>query len=320
MRIVKQNRFKNLGELHKEWTEAGVKASRATTHRRVKEFGYSCHQRRLTWAKKKKNWTVAQWSKVLFSDESKFCISFGNQGPRVWRKGEEAHSPSCLKSSVKFPIWDDLGCNVICWCWSIVFENQRHCTRLPRHFEHFMLPSADQLFKDADFIFQQDLAPAHTAKSTKSWLNDHGVGVLDWPANSPDLNIEKWGIVKRKMRNKRPKNADELKATVKETWASIPPQQCHKLITSMPRRIEAVIKAMSPYQVLGTYTENEHTFQKAIKITKDLNFSLCALHLFNTRVSQFELNYWNKWTFPRHCNLLRCTCTFRKSSRFVDLH
>ncbi len=115
MRIVKQNRFKNLGELHKEWTEAGVKASRATTHRRVKEFGYSCRiplvkpllnhrqrQRRLTWAKEK-NWTVAQWSKVLFSDESKFCISFGNQGPRVWRKGGEAHSPSCMKSSVKFP-------------------------------------------------------------------------------------------------------------------------------------------------------------------------------------------------------------------------
>ncbi len=100
-----------------------------------------------------------------------------------------------------------------------------------------MLPSADQLFKDADFIFQQDLASAHTAKSTKSWLND-------WPANSPDLNIENlWGIVKKKMRNNRPKNADELKATVKETWASIPPQQCHKLITSMPRRIDAVIKA-----------------------------------------------------------------------------
>ncbi len=67
MRIVKQNRFKNLDELLKEWTEAGVKASRATTHRRVKEFGYSCRQRRLTWAKEK-NWTVAQSSKVLFSD------------------------------------------------------------------------------------------------------------------------------------------------------------------------------------------------------------------------------------------------------------
>ncbi len=103
--------------------------------------------------------------------------------------------------------------------------------------EHFMLPSADKLYGDADFIFQQDLAPAHTAKGTKSWFNDHGVTVLDWPANSPDLNpIENlWGIVKRKMRDTRPNNADELKATVKETWASIPPQQCHKLITSMPR-------------------------------------------------------------------------------------
>ncbi len=111
--------------------------------------------------------------------------------------------------------------------------------------EHFMLPSADKLYGDADFIFQQDLAPAHTAKGTKSWFNDHGVTVLDWPANSTDLNpIENlWGIVKRKTRDTRPNNADDLKATVKETWASIPPQQCHKLITSMPRQIEAVIKA-----------------------------------------------------------------------------
>ncbi len=111
--------------------------------------------------------------------------------------------------------------------------------------EHFMLPSADKLYGDADFIFQQDLAPAHTAKGTKSWFNDHGVTVLDWPANWPDLNpIENLcGIVKRKMRDTRPNNADDLKAAIKATWASIPPQQCHKLITSMPRRIEAVIKA-----------------------------------------------------------------------------
>ncbi|KAI2652671.1 Transposable element Tc1 transposase [Labeo rohita] len=257
---VKQNRFKNLGELHKEWTEAGVKASRATTHRRVKEFVYSCctplvmpllnhrqRQRRLTWAKEKKKWTVAQWSKVLFSDESKFGISFGNQGPTVWRKDGEAHRPSCLKSSVKFPqsvmIWGAMssaGVGPLCF-----LKTKVTAPVYQEILEHFMLPSADQLFKDADFIFQQDLAPAHTAKSTKSQLNDHGVGVRDWQASSPDLNpIENlWGVVKMKMRNKRPKNADELKATVKETWGSIPPQQCHRLITSMPCQTETVIKA-----------------------------------------------------------------------------
>ncbi len=93
--------------------------------------------------------------------------------------------------------------------------------------------------------YQSTYPPTHTAKASKSWFNDHGVSVLDWPANSPDLNLIEnlWGIVKRKMRDTRPNNADELKAAIKETWASIPPQQCHKLITSMPRRIEAVIKA-----------------------------------------------------------------------------
>ncbi len=115
-RIVKQIPFKNVGEIHKEWTAAGVSASRTTTHRRMQDMGFSCripcvkpllnnrqHQKRLAWAKDKKDWTAAEWSKVMFSDESKFCISFGNQGPRVWRKRGEAQNPRCLRSSVKFP-------------------------------------------------------------------------------------------------------------------------------------------------------------------------------------------------------------------------
>ncbi len=130
--------------------------------------------------RRRRNWTVAQWSKVLFSDESKFCISFGNQGPRVWRKGGEAHSPSCMKSSVKFPqsvmIWGAMspaGVGPLCfWKTNITAPIYQEIL------EHFMLLSADQLFKDADFIFQQDLAPAQSAKSTKGWLNDHGVGCL----------------------------------------------------------------------------------------------------------------------------------------------
>ncbi len=37
---VKQSWFKHLWELHNEWTEAGVSASRVTTLRRLQEKGY----------------------------------------------------------------------------------------------------------------------------------------------------------------------------------------------------------------------------------------------------------------------------------------
>ncbi|KAJ7335741.1 hypothetical protein JRQ81_013682 [Phrynocephalus forsythii] len=110
------------------------------------------------------------------------------------------------------------------------------------YLEIFMLLSADALYGEADFIFQQDLAPAHTAKSTKTYFNDHVITVLDWPANSPDLKpIENlWGISKRKMRDMRPNNAAELKV-ITDTSSSITPQQCHRLIGSMPCCSEAVI-------------------------------------------------------------------------------
>ncbi|KAI2666782.1 Transposable element Tc1 transposase [Labeo rohita] len=112
-KIVEKDRFQTLGDLRKQWTESGVETSRATVYRRVQEMGYRCRipqvkpllnqkrrQKRLTWATEKQHWTVAQWSKVLFSDESKFCMSFGNQGARVWRKTGEREMPKCLKSSV----------------------------------------------------------------------------------------------------------------------------------------------------------------------------------------------------------------------------
>ncbi len=120
-------------------------------------------QKHLTWAVEKKNWTVAQWSKVLFSEESKFCISFGNQGPRVWRKSGKAQNPCCLKSSVKFPqsvmIWaamSSAGVGSLCFLKSTV-----NADIYQDMLEHFILPSADKLYGDADFIFQQDLVPAH---------------------------------------------------------------------------------------------------------------------------------------------------------------
>ncbi len=169
-----------------------------------------------------------------------FLWKSGSQSLKEERRGTESTllEVQCKVSTVS----DGLGCHVICWCF---LRSKVNTAVYQEVLEHFMLPAADQLYGDADFIFQQDLAPAHSAKATSTWFKDQGIPVLNWPANSPDLNpIENlWGIVKRKMRYARLNNAKELKAPIRATWALITAEQCHRLIDSMPRRIAAVIQA-----------------------------------------------------------------------------
>ncbi len=136
MRIVKQNRFKNPGELHKEWTETGVTASRATTHRCVKEFGYSCRQRRLIWAKEKeKNWTVAQSSKVLFQMGASFVFHLETNvlesGGRVEKLiAQVAWSPVLSSHSLW---WFGVQCHLLVLV-HFVFWKPTSLHPLPRHF------------------------------------------------------------------------------------------------------------------------------------------------------------------------------------------
>lgn len=47
--------------------------------------------------------------------------------------------------------------------------------------------SADKLYGDAHFLFPVGLS-ADGAKTMSNWSADRGVAVLDWPANTPDLN------------------------------------------------------------------------------------------------------------------------------------
>ncbi|KAL0151458.1 hypothetical protein M9458_053244 [Cirrhinus mrigala] len=202
-------REETLGDLRKQWTESGVETSRATVYRRVQEMGYRC---RIPQVKPLLNQKQRQKRLTWATEKQHWTVA-------QWSKRE---MPKCLKSSVKV-----------------------NAASYQEILEHFMLPSAEKLYGDEDFIFQHDLAPAHSAKTTGKWFTDHGITVLNWPANSPDLNpIENlWDIVKRKLRDARPNTLDELKAAIEASWASITPQQCHRLIASMPRRIEAVISA-----------------------------------------------------------------------------
>lgn len=43
---------------------------------------------------------------------------------------------------------------------------------------HLMLPTAGKIHGDANFLLQQDLTPAHDAKTTK-WFAHHVIAVLE---------------------------------------------------------------------------------------------------------------------------------------------
>ncbi len=74
---VKQSRFKHLGELYKEWTEAGVSASRVTTLRHLQEKCYQATSETETSSEASYlgyGEEELDCCSVLFSDESKFGI------------------------------------------------------------------------------------------------------------------------------------------------------------------------------------------------------------------------------------------------------
>lgn len=67
---------------------------------------------------------------------------------------------------------------------------------------------------------------------------------MEWPSQSPDLNpIENlWKIVKDKLEPEKLKNKEELWEKIQEIWYAIPRSTCERLVNSMPKRCDAIIK------------------------------------------------------------------------------
>ena len=96
--------------------------------------------------------------------------------------------------------------------------------------------------EEEERMFQQDNDPKYTSKKATKWLEDNDIHPC--PAQSPDLE-HLWVHLKKRLREypTPPKGVHELWERVAEEWNQITPETCQRLIESMPRRVQAVIKA-----------------------------------------------------------------------------
>ncbi|GFV63627.1 transposable element Tcb2 transposase [Trichonephila clavipes] len=132
------------------------------------------------------------WTKVIFSDESKFNIC-GSDGRRtVWRKSNTTLDPKNLRPTVKHGggsvmVWGCMASNEV---GNLVFidsimDHKLYIDILNNNLKE----SAKKLGLDGNFNLQQDNDPKHTARNVKVWCLFHCKQQLHTPPQSPDINV-----------------------------------------------------------------------------------------------------------------------------------
>ena len=94
-------------------------------------------------------------------------------------------------------------------------------------------------------VFQQDCAPAHTAKLVRDWLEWVSVDFIrEWPGNSPDLNpIENlWGLIKRCLRGCDTSTVPKLVMEIQNIWECFEPSFLQILNLLVPQRLQSFVK------------------------------------------------------------------------------
>lgn len=260
-RLSEADRFKTAVDIHREiQLHLDDEISVRTVQRRLSEFGLlgrvarhkpyiseKNRRARLQFAKDHLNWTEKQWSKVVFTDESKFNRMGSDGKIYVRRRTGEEYSTRCIKPTIKGG-----GGSVLVW-GSMTINGTGPIHRIEGKMDRFvyldivkniLLPFAEEKLS-ADWMYQADNDPKHTAKIVKQFLAEKEVTILKWPAQSPDLNpIEMlWIDIDKEIKLKKPKNINDLYKTIENAWHSISIDRCIRLINSMQRRCAAVIKA-----------------------------------------------------------------------------
>ena len=264
-RIIRMRKADNAVQVTKALKDVTNQSiSSQTVRRNLKEIGLrpvvkrkrplltARHRReRLQWAERCKEYTVEDWKRVVWTDETKIN-RLGSDGRKwVWKEVGEPLNDRLVESTVKFG-----GGNVMMW-GCMLWEGIGYATRIEGKMDAELYcailddelqQSLDHYDKSpSDIIFQQDNDPKHRSKRAEKWFSDHGYTVMKWPPQSPDLSpIEHlWWHLKKKLDEYEipPSSQHQLWERCEAEWEKIPKEVCQNLIESMPRRVAAVLRA-----------------------------------------------------------------------------
>ncbi|UYV80637.1 hypothetical protein LAZ67_19001173 [Cordylochernes scorpioides] len=190
-------------------------------------------RQRLEWCRARSMW-MTEWHRVVFSDESRFCLSSDSRRVRVWRRRGERCNPAAI---VERPTVRQRG--IMVW-GAIAYDSRSPLLRIQgtmtaqRYVDDVMRPvTLPYLQGVPNALYQQDNARPHTARISQQALQD--VQMLPWPPYSPDLSpIEHvWDIIGRRLHAlPQPRSEDELWQMVEREWRAIPQDAIRTLIDS----------------------------------------------------------------------------------------